>query len=95
MNDTLERYWRISLILGAAVISAVAALLAVLDRTTGQIEAGTAQIWQTGKKIANNTAHVPLLGQTNQILSEIAQMADRISQVTERLARAAAGSSKK
>jgi methyl-accepting chemotaxis protein len=95
MNDTLERYWRISLILGAAVISAVAALLAVLDRTTGQIEAGTAQIWQTGKKIANNTVHVPLLGQTNQILSEIAQMADRISQVTERLARAAAGSSKK
>jgi methyl-accepting chemotaxis protein len=95
MNDTLERYWRISLIFGAAVISAVAALLAVLDRTTGQIEAGTAQIWQTGKKIANNTVHVPLLGQTNQILSEIAQMADRISQVTERLARAAAGSSKK
>ncbi len=91
MNGTVERYWRISLILGAAVISAVAALLAILAHNVQQIEAGTAQIWLAGKRIANNTVHIPLLGRTNQILGEIAQTTDRINQATERIEQAVVG----
>ena len=90
-QEVAFRYWRTSLTLGVVVLGAVVALLEILTRTAKSIEGGTASIWQTGKMIANNTVHIPLLVRTNQILGEISSSADGIAAATERIQSAVAG----
>src|SRR5919197_1539451 len=90
-NDKIiGRYWRTSLALGVVVLGAVMALLEILTRTAKSIEATAASIWQTGKLIANNTVHVPLLVRTNQLVGDISSSADRIAAATERIQSAVA-----
>ncbi len=87
----VERYWSLSLGLGLVVTGAVALLLTVLTRITNQIDAGVAAIWQSGKLLANNTVHIPLLVRTNQIVGAILPGADRIAAATARIQRAVVG----
>ena len=89
--NVVVRYWRISLGIGLAVIGAVALLLSTLAAIVARIEAGTAEIWRVGKLIANNTVHVPLLVQTNQVVADILPAADGIARATERIQRAVVG----
>ncbi len=93
-SDTAHSYWWISLASGGVVIAVVALLLTILVRTAEQIEAGVSQIWQTGKMIANNTVHIPLLVRTNQIVTQIYQAAGGIKQSTERIERAVVNDAK-
>jgi hypothetical protein len=83
--EMIGRYWRISLLGGVVVRGAVAQLLRVLTGTTVQIQAGTGQIWTTGKLIARNTVHIPLLIKTTQVASEILEAADGIAAATGRI----------
>ena len=92
-DTTTIRYWGLSLVGGLAVIAAVAVLLETLARTVQQIEDASAEIWRVGKLIANNTVHIPLLIRTNQIVGEIAEVADGIARATERVGRAVRGDS--
>ena len=94
-EDTVSRYWWISLLTGGVVIGVVALLLTILVRTVEQIQAGVGQIWQVGKLIANNTVHIPLLVHTNQLVDQIHKSAGGIVLSTERIERAVAGDSRK
>src|SRR5215212_10063958 len=87
----VNRYWRISLMGGVVVLGAVAALLHILTTTAEQILAGTGQIWTTGKLIARNTVHIPLLIRTNQVAGEILEAADGIAAATGRIEKAVGG----
>ena len=89
---TVERYWGLSLALGVVVTGVVALLLTVLTRITRQIDAGVADIWQSGKLLANNTVHIPLLVRTNQIVGAILPGADGIAAATTRIQRVVVGS---
>ena len=88
-SETVEHYWRISLLLGVGIIGAVALLLQLLVSTAQQIEQGAAEIWRVGKLIANNTVHIALLLRTNQIVHAITQRAEGIARATERIQRVA------
>ena len=90
-QNVVVRYWRISLGIGLAVIGAVALLLSALTATVARIEAGATEIWRVGKPIANNTVHVPVLVQTNQVVADILPGADGIARATERIQRAVVG----
>ncbi len=94
-KETVHTYWWISLATGGVVIAVVALLLTILTRTAEQIQVGVSQIWQAGKLIANNTVHVPLLVRTNQVVAQIHQAADGISQSTGRIERAVTDGSRK
>lgn len=93
--QTVERYWTISLLGGVVILAAVAKLLHMLATTAEQIQAGVHQIWLTGKRIANNTVHIPMLVQTNQVAEEILEAADGIARATTRIEQAVTGNSKK
>jgi hypothetical protein len=86
--EMIGRYWRISLLGGVVVLGAVAQLLRVLTSTAEQIQAGTGQIWTTGKLIARNTVHIPLLIRTNQVAGQILEAADGIAAATGRIGKA-------
>jgi hypothetical protein len=86
--ETIGRYWRVSLVGGVVVLGAVAGLLHTLTSTAEQIQAGTGQIWTTGKLIARNTVQIPLLVRTNQMAGEILQAADGIAAATGRIGKA-------
>ncbi|MGI8912849.1 MAG: hypothetical protein ACR2JY_03485 [Chloroflexota bacterium] len=91
LTRIVERYWSLSLGLGVVVTGAVALLLTVLSRTTGKIDGGVAEIWQSGQLLANNTVHIPLLTRTNQIVGAILPGADGIAAATARIQRAVVG----
>lgn len=93
MSDTVVKYWGISLAAGLAVVGIVALLLGVLCRTSEQILQGSAQIWQVGKLISNNTVHVALLGRVNQNLSEVSDTAEAIARAANRIHGAASSES--
>ncbi len=86
--EMIGRYWRISLVGGVVILGAVTQLLRVLTSTAEQILAGTGQIWTTGKLIARNTVHIPLLIRTNQVAGEILEAADGIVAATGRIGKA-------
>jgi hypothetical protein len=93
-DETIQRYWTVSLLGGVVVLGAVAALLNILASTAEQILAGVSQIWTGGKLIANNTVHIPLLVRTNQVAGEILQAADGIAGATTRIHKAIVPASK-
>ncbi|HBY97562.1 MAG: hypothetical protein M5U01_36005 [Ardenticatenaceae bacterium] len=88
-QETIAQYWRISLALGATVLTVVALLLNTVAKRAEEIQTGAAEIWRIGKLIANNTVHIAMLGHINQIVAEILQTADGIAQATERIERTA------
>ncbi len=95
MSDSVVKCWGISLAAGLAVLGVVASLLGVLCRTSEEVLQGSAQVWQVGKLIANNTVHIALLGRVNQNLGEVSDTADEIARAASRIQTAAGGASGK
>lgn len=56
--------WWMTLGLGLVVAVAATVLLQIFYRLVRRIEAGSAAIWETGKKVARNTATTWMLHQT-------------------------------
>lgn len=90
---TVGRAWTLSLVGGVVVIGAVAVLLDTIASTAEQIQAGAGQIWTTGKQIANNTVHIPMLVQTNQGVAAILKTSDKLAEATGRIEAAVTGKS--
>jgi predicted permease len=63
--------WGIALIIGLVAALAVAALLLILIRTTGQIRRSTGQLLEVAGAVAGNTSNIPQLEATAPVLGKI------------------------
>ena len=63
--------WGIALIIGVIAALAVAVLLLVLIRTTGEIRGSVARLLAAAGDVAANTANVPQLQATAPVLGKI------------------------
>jgi hypothetical protein len=63
--------WGIALIIGLVAALAVAALLLILIRTTGEIRRSTGQLLEAAGQVAGNTANIPQLEATAPVLGKI------------------------
>lgn len=63
--------WEIILVLAVVVIGVVAFLLNAILQEAKVIEIGAKAIWDGGKRIANNTVHIPELQHTNVLVERI------------------------
>lgn len=68
---------RLEVVVGAAVLVAGSLLLAELWRQVRQLDAGIEGLWLTAKRVAQNTAAGPLLGDT---ASSLAQLGERLDE---------------
>lgn len=67
--------WDIALIIGLVAALAVAALLAVLVRATGDIDRSVKRLLDVAGEVASNTAHIPKLQATAPVLGQIVEEA--------------------
>jgi hypothetical protein len=63
--------WGIALIIGVIAALAVAALLLLLIRTTGDIRSSAARLLDVAGNVAGNTANIPQLQATAPVLGKI------------------------
>jgi hypothetical protein len=63
--------WGIALIIGVVAALAVAALLLLLIRTTGDIRRSVARLLDVAGNVAGNTANIPQLQATAPVLGKI------------------------
>lgn len=63
--------WGIALIIGVVAALAVAALLAQLIRTTGDIRRSVGRLLDVAGNVAGNTANIPQLEATAPVLGKI------------------------
>jgi hypothetical protein len=63
--------WGIALIIGVVAALAVAALLLVLVRTTGDIRKSVGRLLDVAGNVAGNTANIPQLQATAPVLGKI------------------------
>lgn len=76
--STLYTIWWISIVLLLVVTGVVALLLTLVTRTGRSILDVAGQIWTTGKLVANNTVHIPMLRETNRLAGGILETAEQI-----------------
>ncbi len=74
-------FWQVLLILGAVVLVAVIALLSLLLRSVGSIEASVQRLVDVAQGIAGNTANIPVALAVADSLDEIADEARRHAQL--------------
>lgn len=67
--------WGIALIIGVVAALAVAALLLILVRTTGDIRSSVARLLDVAGSVAGNTANIPQLEATAPVLGKIVEEA--------------------
>ncbi len=67
--------WGIALIIGVVAALAVAALLLVLVRTTGEIRRSVSRLLEGAGKVAANTANIPQLEATAPVLGKFVEEA--------------------
>jgi hypothetical protein len=70
--------WALSILLALVVTAVVAVLLVLIIRTARGIEAGCAEIWARGQRVANNTIHLANLHRTQEATERIVGRAGRI-----------------
>jgi hypothetical protein len=70
--------WVLAIILALVVTGVVAVLLLLIIRTAQGIEAGCAEIWARGQRVANNTIHLANLHRTEEATQRILGRAGRI-----------------
>ena len=63
--------WGIALIIGVLAAVAIAALLGLLIRTTGDIRRSAARLLDVAGNVAGNTANIPQLQATAPVLGKI------------------------
>jgi hypothetical protein len=68
---TSNGYWVLALVLGAAAAVVVAILLTVLIGTVGRIQDSVEGLLEVAGKVASNTANIPQLEATAQVLGQI------------------------
>lgn len=68
-------YWGIALAIGLVAALAVAALLAVLLRTVGEIDRSASELLGVAGGVAENTANIPQLQATAPVLGQIVEEA--------------------
>jgi hypothetical protein len=56
--------WWVALGLGDVVILVATILLMMIIGNAKTIHQAVSKIWDTGQRVANNTIHIPILGQT-------------------------------
>ncbi len=66
-----ETLWWITLAVGLGVALVVWALLHMLYRNVVAIDEGLLVVWESGKRVARNTATSWMLGQTARVATEI------------------------
>lgn len=69
--ETIQTMWTITLAIYGVVLVVVAALLMLILLAARRIRAGVGAIWVGGQRIANNTIHIALLQQTNDVVRQI------------------------
>lgn len=70
--------WGVSIVVLIVVTVVVGILLALILRTARSIQHVAGDIWTTGKLVANNTIHIPLLRETNRVAAAILATAVKI-----------------
>ncbi len=76
--ETLTTIWWVSIVILLVVTGVVAVLLTMVLRTARNILSVAGDIWTTGKMVANNTIHIPLLVETNRYAGAILDTAKQI-----------------
>lgn len=76
--ETVYLIWWVSIVLLLVVTAVVALLLTLVLRTGRNILGVAGEIWTTGKLVANNTIHIPLLVETNRLAGRILNTAKKI-----------------
>jgi hypothetical protein len=77
--ETIYLIWWVSIALLLVVTIVVAVLLTLVLRTARNILGVAGEIWTTGKLVANNTIHIPLLIETNRLAGRILATAGKIA----------------
>lgn len=77
MSTTDVVAWSVALGLGLVVILVAAVLLEVFTRQVYRIERDARAIWETGKRVAANTATTWMLGETSERLDLLTEEARR------------------
>ena len=77
-TETVYLIWWVSIALLLVVTVVVALLLTLVLRTARNILSVAGEIWTTGKLVANNTIHIPLLIETNRLAGRILDTARKI-----------------
>jgi hypothetical protein len=70
--------WWTSLALGLVVALVVTLLLWLIHRTADDIRTVVSGIWDTGRRVANNTVHIPILYRINNAATKILDTAVQI-----------------
>lgn len=83
--------WVLLLLLGLVVTGVVALLLNGIFREAKTIDAGACAIWDGGKRVANNTVHVPDLIRTNRFVDDILAAVPGLIKNLERIRQHAEG----
>ena len=76
--ETVYTIWWVSILILLVVAGVVALLLTMVLRTARTILSVAGDIWTTGKMVANNTIHIPLLHETNRLAGAILDTAGKI-----------------
>lgn len=63
VNENILLWW-VALGLGVVVILVATILLMIIINNARTIHQAVSKIWDTGQRVANNTIHVPILGQS-------------------------------
>ena len=77
-TEAVLTVWWLSIAVLVVVTAVVGLLLALVLRSARNIERTAADIWTTGKLVANNTIHIPLLRETNRIVGRILETAGQV-----------------
>ena len=78
-TEAINTIWWLSIAILLVVTGVVGLLLAFVLRSARNIERTAAEIWTTGKLVANNTIHIPLLRETNRLVDHIQDVAMKIA----------------
>ena len=77
-TEAVLTVWWLSIAVLVVVTAVVGLLLALVLRSARNIERTAADIWTTGKLVANNTIHIPLQRETNRIVGHILDTAGQV-----------------
>jgi hypothetical protein len=89
--NTVYAIWWTSIVLLLVVAGVVALLLTLVLRSAITILGVAGDIWTTGKMVANNTIHIPMLRDTNRLAGGILETAVKIVGGAEAIEKHAAG----
>lgn len=89
--ETIFTIWWVSILILLVVTGVVAVLLTLILRSAINILGVAAKIWTTGKLVANNTVHIPLLSETNRTVGDILDTAVKIIAGAEAIEQHASG----